>query len=169
MKEGRVSFTPFGFKKFCRVERAHCAAYQKASDADKAKVTLTLARLAELERINTSVNRDILQVPEMSFFSASYKDEWKLPTVSGDCEDLALLKQKRLIELGWPENALLITVADMPGGVRHAVLTVRTEKGDLILDNTTDEIHDWREVNYRWIKRQSVRNMMRWVKIVDQT
>lgn len=166
MTEGRVSFTPFGFKKFCREERKHCSLYRKAAKNGAAQMQLTPKRRAELEEINEAVNEEISQIPEFSFFTASYKDEWKLPTNSGDCEDLALLKQKRLIDKGWPESALLVTVVDMADGVRHAVLTVRTEDGDLILDNITDEVKYWREVNYRWIKRQSTRNMMRWVEIV---
>lgn len=166
MTEGRISFAPFGFKEFCRNERAYCDLYRNAGATKEVPMVMSPERLAELKEINSSVNHSIRQVPEFSFFGLSYKDEWKLPSTSGDCEDLALLKQKLLIEKGWPESALLVTVADMSGGTRHAVLTVSTQEGDLILDNVTDEIKDWREVDYRWIKRQSARNMMRWVEIV---
>lgn len=166
MIEGRHAFTPFGFKSFCETEKRHCALYRKVRGEEKAVVEMTDSHRKELIKVNKTVNHEIRQVPEISFFS--YKDDWKLPTTSGDCEDLALLKQARLIELGWPKNALLITVADMPGNVRHAVLTVSTNMGDVILDIVTDEIRHWREVDYRWIKRQSSRNMLRWVKINEE-
>jgi len=165
MREGRRSFTPYGFRKFCESEREHCKLFRKSRSKIDQIMKLTPDREAELDEINKTVNSTIRAVPEFGLFSLKYKDEWKLPTDSGDCEDFALLKQKQLIEKGWPKNALLITVADLPGGDRHAVLTVRTDRGDFILDNVTDEVLNWRSVDYRWIKRQSARNMMRWVKI----
>lgn len=169
MREGKRSFTPFGFKQFCKKESEYCAQFRKNKSKKAKPVTLAPDLLAELESVNESVNDAIRPVPETNFFSSKYKDEWQIPTISGDCEDYALLKQKQLIEKGWPLNTLLITVADMPNGVRHAILTVRTDKGDMILDNVTDEVRTWREVDYRWIKRQSLRNMMRWVEISDET
>jgi len=75
------------------------------------------------------------------------------------------LKQSRLIQKGWPESALLIAVVDTAEGQRHAVLLVRTNFGDLVLDSLTDKIYHWRKTDFKWIKRQSTRNMMRWVEI----
>lgn len=163
MVEGRIASTPFGFKNFCRVEKEHCDLYRKANIQARQPLSMTSALWSELEAVNSSVNAEIQPIPEFGLFSR--KDEWKIPTSNGDCEDFALLKQSRLIEKGWPKQALLITVAELPEGGRHAVLTVRTEQGDLILDNITDDILHWQEADYRWVKRQSARDMMRWVEI----
>lgn len=163
MVEGRISITPFGFKKFCETERRHCDIFRNASGSEL--VRMNALRYDELSKVNASVNAEIYPVPEIGLFSSD--DDWKLPTNSGDCEDFVLLKQARLIEMGWPESALLITVVDMKDGTRHAVLTVRTDSGDLILDNLTNRVLDWQKVDYRWIKRQSARNMMRWVEIKE--
>lgn len=161
MVEGRISVPPRGFKQFCITEKDHCEIYRRAKISET--IDLNALRYQELVKVNSSVNAEIQPIPENFFFAS--KDNWKLPLSSGDCEDFVLLKQARLIEMGWPASALLITVVDMQDGTRHAVLTVRTDSGDLILDNVTDKVLDWQNVNYRWIKRQSARKMMRWVKI----
>jgi len=161
MAEGRISVAPYGFKKFCKTEKNHCEIYRNAKSSKT--VELTASRYQELAKVNKSVNVEIYPIPELFIFASN--DTWKLPTKSGDCEDFVLLKQARLIEMGWPASALLITEVDLQDGTRHAVLTVRTDSGDLILDNLTDKILDWQSVNYRWIKRQSARKMMRWVEI----
>jgi predicted transglutaminase-like cysteine proteinase len=45
----------------------------------------------------------------------------------------------------------------------HAVLTVRTDRGELILDNQTPEILFWYETNYRYLTRQSPADPNIWV------
>ena len=60
---------------------------------------------------------------------------------------------------------LLITVVRKPDGEGHAVLTVRTDKGDFILDNLTDSVRQWDETGYRFLKRQATDHTGRWVTI----
>jgi predicted transglutaminase-like cysteine proteinase len=43
------------------------------------------------------------------------------------------------------------------------VLTVRTDRGELILDNLTPEILFWYETNYRYLTRQSTADPNVWV------
>jgi predicted transglutaminase-like cysteine proteinase len=81
-----------------------------------------------------------------------------LPTDGiGDCEDYQLLKRKLLVEAGLPRRAMRMTVVIDDIGEGHAVLTVRTDAGDLILDNKVDAVMSWHEVNYEFIKRESSR------------
>ena len=47
------------------------------------------------------------------------------------------------------------------------VLTVRTDRGDFVLDNLKDEVKDWKETEYRYLKRQSEKNSAKWVSIAD--
>lgn len=163
MLEGRVASTPYGFKKLCQTEKQHCALYRKAGSEPHAPLSMRSEHWDELKATNRAVNKEIKPLPEFTMFFR--RDEWKISASIGDCEDYALMKQARLIAQGWPKDALLVTVAELPGGQRHAVLAVRTAQGDLILDNTTDKIKNWQDTDYRWIKRQSARNMMRWVEI----
>lgn len=72
------------------------------------------------------------------------RDEyWALPTTAGDCEDYVLLKRQTLMLMGVPQGLLPITVVRDENGEAHAVLTVPTTKGDVVLDNRRDEILPW--------------------------
>ena len=66
-----------------------------------------------------------------------------------------LLKRRDLIEKGWPVGALLITVVRQKNGDGHAVLTVLTDRGDLVLDNLNSARPGWNETDYTYVKRQS--------------
>lgn len=125
-------------------------------------VTLTPARKAELEAVNTSVNRRIAERSDLVTTGSS--DDWRVPTKQGDCEDIAILKKSELLKRGWPASALLLTVATL-GGEGHTVLTVRTDKGDLILDNRGSVIRDWSRTSYHYFARQSQSTNGKWVRI----
>jgi predicted transglutaminase-like cysteine proteinase len=66
-----------------------------------------------------------------------------------------LLKRRMLMEAGWPRGALLVTVVREKNGNGHAVLTVKTDKGEFILDNQEERILLWSETSYRYVKGQS--------------
>lgn len=68
---------------------------------------------------------------------------------------------------GWPRSALLITVVKDTNNSGHAVLTVRTDKGDVILDNQIEAVLPWYSAPYRFVKRQSSSNPARWAAISD--
>ena len=76
-----------------------------------------------------------------------------------------LLKRKMLMQAGWPREALLITVVRDKNGDGHAVLTVKTDKGEYILDNQTDDIVLWSDTGYRFVKRQSQSDPNVWVAL----
>ena len=95
-------------------------------------------------------------------------EKWSLPTDGyGDCEDYVLLKRKMLIDAGWPREALLITVVRDKKGEGHAVLTVKTDKGEFILDNQNENVVAWTETGYRFVKRQSQSDPNVWVSLGD--
>jgi predicted transglutaminase-like cysteine proteinase len=76
-----------------------------------------------------------------------------------------LEKRRLLLAAGLPVSNLLITVVRKPDGEGHAVLTVRTDAGDFILDNLSDEVKPWDRTGYRYLKRQASTNTGRWVSI----
>jgi len=95
-------------------------------------------------------------------------EKWSYPDDGyGDCEDYVLLKRRTLMEAGWPREALLITVVRDRKGDGHAVLTVKTDQGEFVLDNQVQEILPWSETNYRFVKRQSQSDPNQWVSIGD--
>ena len=99
-------------------------------------------------------------------------DYWATPVESlikgaGDCEDYALAKRRALIDAGWPASTLLMSVVKQADGEGHAVLLVRTDRGDLVLDNQVGTIDLWNQTPYKFIKRQSQANAGQWVDMID--
>jgi predicted transglutaminase-like cysteine proteinase len=52
-------------------------------------------------------------------------------------------------------------------GDGHAILTVKTDKGEYILDNQTDSIMLWSDTGYRFVKRQSQSDPNVWISLGD--
>jgi predicted transglutaminase-like cysteine proteinase len=95
-------------------------------------------------------------------------EKWTYPDDGyGDCEDYVLLKRRMLMQAGWPREALLITVVRDKKGDGHAVLTVKTDRGEFILDNQNEAIVLWHETGYRFVKRQSQSNPNVWISLGD--
>lgn len=129
-------------------------------------MALTQDRWDELIQINHEVNRAVLPISDMDLYSVP--EVWAFPDRYGDCEDYVLLKRHRLMQAGWPSGSLLITVVrDIDGG-GHAVLTVRTDRGDFVLDNQEALIKHWTETPYSYLKRQSSKHAGKWVSVADR-
>jgi len=157
---GRTS-QPIGHAVFCRQFAAEC----KVRSSSTRPTRLTRSRWSELVEINNQINRAVEPVTDLEYYK---KEEfWTYPERYGDCEDYVLLKRYMLIQKGWPESSLLITVVRQPNGDGHAVLTVRTDRADYILDNLKSRIRPWNETEYRYLKRQSTKNTGRWTAIRD--
>jgi len=139
-----------GWVAFCSRQPEECAV--DLSEPETLPWTENLAAL--LSSVNLSVNRALIPVTDQNHWDIV--DLWSYPTDGmGDCEDYQLLKRRMLIEAGLPRRALRMTVVIDENGEGHAVLTVRTDRGDLILDNKSDEVLEWFRTNYRYIKRES--------------
>ena len=82
----------------------------------------------------------------------------------GDCEDFQLLKRHLLAEAGLPKRAMRMTVVIDEKGEGHAVLTLITDRGDLVLDNKTSTILPWHRTGYTFIKRES-QDATAWVSL----
>ena len=92
-------------------------------------------------------------------------DFWTYPTVAGDCEDYVLLKKRYLQNMGFNPDVLLITVVLDENRQGHAVLTIPTSRGDIILDNRREEILRWDATGYIFLKRQSQQQANQWVSL----
>ncbi|WP_319533555.1 transglutaminase-like cysteine peptidase [uncultured Cohaesibacter sp.] len=152
---------PIGHVNFCRNNPGEC---NKSFSVDQA-IRLTPENWAQLISINSHVNQSIKPVTDQELYST--EELWTYPGAAGDCEDYALLKRRLLSNAGWPETALLITVVKEANGNGHAVLTVRTDRGDLILDNQDPRILPWDQTPYHYVKRQAALHPSAWTAIVD--
>jgi predicted transglutaminase-like cysteine proteinase len=157
---GAPTSVPYGWVDFCQRYRGEC----EAPELTSADVTLTPKTMKEIERVNQWVNANITPMSDQEHWGVV--DQWDYPTDGkGDCEDYALLKRKLLIEEGLPRQALLMTVVKDLNNEGHAVLTVKTSKGDFVLDNMRDDVRPWTQTGYRFVKRQSQTHENVWVSI----
>lgn len=160
MLVGDRTSQPIGHYEFCKDRPEECGA-----TPDAPPVQLTPARWAQLTGVNTRVNTKIKPVPDMEIWGRA--EVWSYPDIMGDCEDYVLLKRRQLMHLGWPASVLLITVVRQVNGDGHAVLTVRTDGGDYVLDNLEPSVLLWTRTPYQYVKRVSETDAGRWVSISD--
>lgn len=159
---GENSRAPIGWIEFCSNNPKDC----NGGSTSPRDVVLNGKSWKDLVRINKFVNDSIKPMTDMDHWGVIEK--WSLPDDGyGDCEDYVLLKRKLLAQAGWPKEALLITVVREKSGDGHAVLTVKTDKGEFILDNQNPEIQLWSETSYRFVKRQSQTDPNAWVSLGD--
>jgi predicted transglutaminase-like cysteine proteinase len=119
--------------------------------SEPATIALTEDTWASLREVNRRVNGTIAAVSDQDHWGEV--DRWDYPDDGlGDCEDMQLLKRKLLVEAGLPRRALRMTVVIDEQGAGHAVLRVRTDRGDLILDNKRDDVLPWRQTGYLYVK-----------------
>jgi predicted transglutaminase-like cysteine proteinase len=153
---------PIGWVDFCARYAGECATTPTAPR----DIVLSAKAFKDLARVNKWVNDAIKPMTDMDHWGVI--EQWDYPDDGyGDCEDYVLLKRRLLIQAGWPREALLITVVRDKRDEGHAVLTVKTDRGEFILDNQTDDILLWFETGYRFVKRQSQRDPNIWMALGD--
>jgi len=157
---GARTSVPYGWVDFCNRYSTEC----DVQSLDAVDIDLTPAALSDIERVNRKVNMAVQPVTDMDHWGVV--DRWDYPTDGkGDCEDYALLKRKILMHDGYPRQALLITVVKDHEGEGHAILTIKTNQGEFVLDNLDDKVLPWADTGYRFIKRQSQEDPNLWQSI----
>jgi predicted transglutaminase-like cysteine proteinase len=134
---------------FCRTFPAECSIDLK----EPATIKLTVEVWNAIRAVNSRVNASVIPITDHAQWGVP--DRWDLPTTGyGDCEDMQLLKRKLLAERGLPRRAMRMTVVIDDQGDGHAVLMLRTDRGDFMLDNETDAILPWDSTAYVFSKRE---------------
>jgi predicted transglutaminase-like cysteine proteinase len=152
---------PIGYVTFCRDHEAECRPGRRFAD----RIQLTAAKYREIEQVNSAVNTAVAPITDLELYGKA--EVWAYPSANkGDCEDYVLLKRRALIQRGFPESTLLITVVRDENNEGHAVLTVRTDKGDFVLDNKRRDVMRWADTPYTFVKRQSERNPLVWISLL---
>ncbi len=150
---------PMGFVQFCKFIPEDCG----GTMGEAVRVVMNADRWNDLKTVNDFANQSVAPVSDMDLYKVV--EHWTYPQAQGDCEDYVLLKRKKLMMMGWPTEALLITVVRDRNNDGHAVLTVATDKGDYVLDNQSAEILPWQATGYTYYKRQSQTDPRRWVSL----
>ena len=155
LAEGRFVLAPFSYTKFCVDYPADCP-----HSSGAARIHLTSQRMSELSQVNREVNASIIPTPDQSKFRF-----WALNVEQGDCNEFAVQKRHDLMQRGWSAGSLALSVVKTSWGEGHLVLTVRTDAGDLVLDNLRPGILSWERAGYHWIMRQSERDPQYWASL----
>ena len=144
---------------FCHRYPAECA----VNTSEPTALTMTPALWRSLTAVNRRVNGRIRPMIDQDHWGVV--DRWDFPDDGqGDCEDYQLLKRRMLVERGLARRALRMTVVIDEIGEGHAVLMVRTDRGDYILDNKTNAILPWQRTGYTYVKREG-QDGLAWVSL----
>ena len=149
---------------FCERNGGEC----DVNVSESATIGLNAKLWRSLNTVNRKVNAAIKPTTDQDHWGLV--DQWDIPTDGrGDCEDIQLLKRKMLVEqYGVPKRALRMTVVIDEQGEGHAVLMVRTDEGELILDNKRDAILPWHQTGYVFVKREG-QDGRNWVSLGDRS
>ncbi|MGC5779095.1 transglutaminase-like cysteine peptidase [Methylobacterium sp. NFXW15] len=148
---------------FCQDYAAECA----VDRSEPARITLTPAIWSTITAVNKRINKSVEPMTDMDHLHVA--DRWDLAEDGiGDCEDFQLLKRHLLAEAGLPRRAMRMTVVIDEKGEGHAVLTLITDRGDIVLDNKTNAILPWHRTGYVFIKRES-QDATAWVSLGGAT
>ena len=159
---GDVARAPIGWIEFCVEYKGEC----DTRPSQARDIVLTPKAWADMVKVNDWVNQTVKPMTDLDHWGVV--ERWNLGEDGyGDCEDYVLLKRRMLIKAGWPREALLITVVRDKNGDGHAVLTVKTNRGEFALDNQENKILAWSKTGYRCIKRQSQSDPNVWVSLGD--
>ena len=157
---GGTANAPIGWVEFCIQYKPECATRPTVPR----DVVLTPKAWADMVKVNDWVNDSVQPVTDLEHWGVV--ERWNYPDDGkGDCEDYVLLKRRMLMRAGWPREALLITVVRDKKGDGHAVLTVKTDRGEFVLDNQESEVLPWHKTGYRFVKRQSQSDPNVWVTL----
>jgi predicted transglutaminase-like cysteine proteinase len=155
---GRAAKPPSGFVAFCERNPGEC----RVNRDQPSTVRFTQDVWDRLETVNNAVNEAVRPLDDDAHYGVT--EFWTVPVDGqGDCEDYVLAKRKMLALLGFPEAALRITVVLNANLVRHAILTVVTDRGDYVLDNAQNDILPAEKTGYRPIERQDATSPTGWV------
>jgi predicted transglutaminase-like cysteine proteinase len=157
---GDVTRAPIGWIEFCIEYKGEC----DTKPSQPRDIVLTPKAWADMVKVNDWVNQSVKPMTDIDHWGVV--ERWNYPDDGyGDCEDYVLQKRKMLIKAGWPREALLITVVRDKNGDGHAVLTVKTNRGEFALDNQESKVLAWDKTGYRYVKRQSQSDPNVWVSL----
>ena len=162
---GAETSIPYGWVDFCSRHAEECTLGKLAP------VDIRLSRQVwkTLNEVNAFANSAIGPISNFDHWGTTL-DHWDYPVDGkGDCKIYALFKRKLLIERGFPRQALLMTVVRDLNGEGHAVLTVKTDHGDFVLDNLSEDVRPWNATGYQFFKRQAQNDPNVWLSLGGAT
>ncbi len=158
LRLGPQTSQPIGHYYFCQDNPNECSGIF----GDVPRATLTASLWKFIADIDMKFNKQISAMSDAQQWGKA--EVWSYAeSNAGDCEDYALEKRRALLGQIHPAN-LLLTVVTKPDGEGHAVLTVRTDKGDFFLDNLKAPM-SVDQSDYKVLKTVDPKNEGSWVRV----
>jgi predicted transglutaminase-like cysteine proteinase len=150
------------WSEFCKSFPTECA----INPAEPAMIELDERVWKLIVATNKHVNATVKPQEDIDHWGVI--DRWDYPDDGyGDCEDYQILKRRLLVEADLPRRALRMVVVLDELGQGHAVMAVRTDQGDFILDNKRDAVLPWHHTGYVYIKSEGDQSLA-WVTLGNQ-
>lgn len=143
------SSAPLGYQLMCLKTPAEC----RGGGTSSVKASDDV--MATIRKVNASVNRSIAPRDD------SGADRWSASAAAGDCEEYVLAKRRALIRAGFSPSALRIAYVTTSWGEGHAILVVKTSKGDVVMDNLDGTVRPLSRSGYRMVSMSGA-NPMQW-------
>lgn len=150
IREGIRVLPPPGFVRFCSEYPSECGG------PSPALVSLSDEGWLVAVAVNDAVNREIRPEEDVG------PDHWQLGVNAGDCDDYAAEKRHRLIAAGFPANALRFAVARTTRGEDHLLLVIRSDRGDLVLDNIDRDVRPASQIRHHLLIMQGPTRASGW-------
>jgi len=129
----KITDRPQPYKDFCNRNPIEC------SSDGASQIMLNAKTMSTMIRVNSKVNQEIAFALDIDQYNQ--EEYWELPrSGSGDCEDIALEKRRRLAQEGFPRAAMRIIIGNHRKNLySHAMLSVETSNGIYILDMSNEK------------------------------
>jgi len=134
-----------------------CARYPGDCDlSGPGKIPMTPDIWRTLNTVNRVVNDAFKLIPDKEHTYGVHEEYWDyLDPGYGDCEDFALEKRRRLVQLGLPRGAMRMATAFHKEMLYpHAILLVETNQGTLVLDQEAASVQYWDERPLMYERRE---------------
>lgn len=117
-----------------------------------------------LKKLNTSVNATITYKTDDKKYGLN--DFWEVAKGEGDCEDYALLKLHKCLDLGIDISYLKLATCWVETGEYHCVLLVALNGQDVVLDNRFDDpFPPSSRSGYKWDRKQKIGGSKEWISM----
>lgn len=120
-------------------------------------------RLELIRRINREINAAVTYQCDSTCYGKG--EHWEAAWKSGDCEDIALAKLHKCLDLGIRIDDLMLATCWTELNEYHAVLLVKLDERLYVLDNRFNDVfRDSEMIGYKFDKRQSIGGSKTWVQ-----
>lgn len=169
MEGDGAALQPKGQYELCLIQPSECMPFETPN----AVIHITPEVWNDIESANILANTMVKQITDQEAHGTEEKwvsfNPQTARNMQGDCEDVNRLKISLLKDMGYPDSAMRLVTGFLADGGGHAVVVLKTNQGDFILDNMHDSILPVEEVAMTFRSMQSPTHSGQWEKAVLKT